>query len=101
MPIAGCEEGNKPIEYALESTENLEKEIEKKKNLTIRKVFNEITDIQNTIDIPSYNLGKKVIPKSSLPHRNFRNTDCCFRRRCKLENAANKLPCVAKRITNV
>jgi len=31
MPIAGCEEGNKPIEYALESTENLEKEIEKKK----------------------------------------------------------------------
>lgn len=100
MPIAGCEEGNKPIEYALESTENLEKEIEKKKNLTIRKVFNEITDIQNTIDIPSYNLGKKVIPKSS-PHRNFRSTDCCFRRCCKLENPTNKLPRVAKHITNV
>jgi len=29
MPIAGCEEGNKPIDYALESTENLEKEKEK------------------------------------------------------------------------
>lgn len=31
MPVASCEEGSKPIEYALESTENLEKEIEKKK----------------------------------------------------------------------
>jgi len=30
MPVASCEEGSKPIEYALESTENLEKGIEKK-----------------------------------------------------------------------
>jgi len=46
MPIAGCEKGCEPIQDALESTENLEKE---KKNLTVRIDLNETTYIQNPL----------------------------------------------------